>query len=56
MKAVVTALALAVLIGASAFVVQLAPANDHGQVAGQRHGGKHQGYPLTDWYQTETVW
>jgi Spy/CpxP family protein refolding chaperone len=56
MKAVVTALALAVLIGASAFVVQLAPAYDHGPVAGQRHGGQHQGYPLTDWYQTETVW
>jgi hypothetical protein len=54
MKALVTALVLTALIGASAFVVQIAPANDH--VAGQRHGGQYQGYPLTDWYQTETVW
>lgn len=56
MKTLVTALVLAILIAAPASVLpaQVTPADDRGEAAGQR--GPYQGYPLTDWYRTETSW
>jgi hypothetical protein len=57
MKMLITALALATLIIAPAFTQSAAAARNGGPDAGQsgqNSNGYYQGYPLEDWYRTDT--
>jgi hypothetical protein len=56
MKTLITALTLAILIAAPAFVqsANAAPPSDRRDCAGQSYCGTFQGYPLTEWYRPDS--
>jgi len=56
MKRLITALTLATLIAAPAFVqsANAAPPSDRRDSAGQNYRGTFQGYPLTEWYRADS--
>ena len=56
MKTLITALTFLTLIAAPAFVpsAHAAPRSDRDGAAGQASGGTYQGYPLSEWYRTDS--
>jgi hypothetical protein len=56
MKTLITALTFLTLIAAPAFVpsAHAAPRSDRGATTGQASGSTYQGYPLSEWYRTDS--
>ena len=53
MKTLITALAVLTLIAAQASEAQAAPRHERGNAAARQSETYH-GYPLSDWYRTDT--
>jgi len=54
MKTLIAALTVITLIAAQASAAQAAPRHQRGNAAAAEQSGTYPGYPLSDWYRTDT--